>query len=124
MSASGDPVARCSCCQPHRIYTDYWATAGHPVGLLPLRSQNGRRVSAKTGSDEKGTNDVTPREQLPRGVSDASSALACSDVGEEVTQNIVQYTAEEKITTLHLKASLMFTDKKKEKQFAHLHLRP
>lgn len=30
------------------------------------------------------------------GVSDASSALACSDVGEEVTQNIVQYTAEEK----------------------------
>lgn len=62
MSASGDPVARCSCCQPHRIYTDYWATAGHPVGLLPLRSQNGRRVSAKTGSDEKGTNDVTPRE--------------------------------------------------------------
>lgn len=58
------------------------------------------------------------------GVSDASSALACSDVGEEVTQNIVQYTAEEKITTLHLKASLMFTDKKKEKQFAHLHLRP
>lgn len=31
MAASRDPVARCSCCQPHRIYTDYWATAGRPA---------------------------------------------------------------------------------------------
>lgn len=30
-AASGDPVARCSCWQPHRIYTDYWATAGRPL---------------------------------------------------------------------------------------------
>ena len=39
MAASRDPVARCSCCQPHRIYTDYWATAACPVALAaPFRA--------------------------------------------------------------------------------------
>lgn len=41
MAASRDPVARCSCCQPHRIYTDYWATAERPVE----QSQNGRTAA-------------------------------------------------------------------------------
>lgn len=41
MAAGRDPVARCSCCQPHRIYTDYWATAERPVE----QSQNGRTAA-------------------------------------------------------------------------------